>query len=63
MYKEYQVEKIDDSALDEIKRGYKTAEETEDGKTKVNLFLYLIYIYIIYLIFHYFKSIGPFLLF
>lgn len=28
--------KVDDSALDEIRRGYKTAEETEDGKTKVN---------------------------
>mmetsp|Transcript_20335 Transcript_20335/g.27979 ORF Transcript_20335/g.27979 Transcript_20335/m.27979 type:complete len:148 (-) Transcript_20335:96-539(-) len=34
LYKEYSVEKVDDSALDEIKRGYKTAEETEEGKTK-----------------------------
>lgn len=34
-YKEYSVEeKVDDSALDEIKRGYKTAEETDEGKNK-----------------------------
>ena len=36
MYKEYTVDKVDDSALDEIRRGYKTAEETDEGKTKVN---------------------------
>lgn len=35
MYKEYTVDKVDDSALDEIRRGYKTAEETDEGKTKV----------------------------
>ena len=35
MYKEYTVEKVDDSALDEIKRTYKTAEETDDSKNKV----------------------------
>lgn len=34
MYKEYTVDRIDDSALDEVRRGYKTAEETEDSKTK-----------------------------
>jgi hypothetical protein len=36
MYKEYTVEtnKVDTSALDEIKRGYKTAEETDEGKGK-----------------------------
>jgi len=34
MYKEYTVEKVDDSALDEFRRGYKTAEETDDSKTK-----------------------------
>jgi hypothetical protein len=37
MYKEYTVDKVDDSALDEIRRGYKTAEETDEGKTKVTL--------------------------
>lgn len=37
MYKEYTVDKVDDSALDEIRRGYKTAEETDEGKTKVSL--------------------------
>jgi hypothetical protein len=37
MYKEYTVDKVDDSALDEIRRGYKTAEETDEGKTKVPL--------------------------
>ena len=35
MYKEYTVERVDDKALDEIKRGYKTAEETDDSKNKV----------------------------
>ena len=35
MYKEYTIDKVDDSALDEIRRGYKTAEETDEGKTKV----------------------------
>jgi len=34
MYREYTVDKIDDSALDSIKRSYKTAEETDDSKTK-----------------------------
>ncbi len=34
-YKEYTVDKVDDSALDEVRRGYKTAEETEEGKNKV----------------------------
>jgi len=36
MYKDYTVEtnKVDTSALDEIKRGYKTAEETDEGKNK-----------------------------
>ncbi|KAJ1406430.1 hypothetical protein B484DRAFT_456826 [Ochromonadaceae sp. CCMP2298] len=34
MYKEYTVDKIDDSALDQIKRSYKTAEETDDSKNK-----------------------------
>jgi hypothetical protein len=37
MYKEYIVDKVDDSALDEIKRNYKTAEETDDSKTKVGI--------------------------
>ena len=36
MYKEYTIDKVDDSALDEIRRGYKTAEETDEGKTKVS---------------------------
>ena len=34
MYKEYTVDRVDDSALDEVRRGYKTAEETDDSKTK-----------------------------
>lgn len=34
MYKEYTVERVDDSALDQFRRGYKTAEETEEGKNK-----------------------------
>eukprot|EP01038_Epipyxis_sp_PR26KG_P016457 gene16457-22443_t len=34
LYKEYTVEKVDDSALDEFKRGYKTAEETDESKNK-----------------------------
>ena len=34
MYKEYTVDIQDDSALDQIKRGYKTADETEDSKGK-----------------------------
>jgi hypothetical protein len=41
LYKEYTVEKVDDSALDEIKRGYKTAEETDEGKNKVNASMFL----------------------
>jgi hypothetical protein len=35
MYKDYTIDKVDDSALDEIRKGYKTAEETDEGKTKV----------------------------
>ena len=34
MYKEYTVDVKDDSYLDEVKRGYKTADETEDSKGK-----------------------------
>ena len=34
MYKEYTVETTDDSYLDVVRRGYKTADETEDGKGK-----------------------------
>jgi hypothetical protein len=34
MYKDYTVDIVDDSALDQVKRGYKTAEETDDSKTK-----------------------------
>jgi hypothetical protein len=34
MYKEYTVETKDDSDLDRNIKGYKTAEETEDSKTK-----------------------------
>ena len=35
MYKEYTVDIKDDSALDVVKRNFKTAEETDDSKTKV----------------------------
>ena len=34
MFKEYTVETTDDSYLDVVKRGYKTADETEDNKGK-----------------------------
>lgn len=34
MYKEYEVDITDDSYLDKNIRGYKTAEETDDSKTK-----------------------------
>lgn len=34
LYKEYTVDVVDDSALDEFKRGYKTADETEESKSK-----------------------------
>lgn len=34
MYKEYTVEKVDDSQLDKNIKAYKTAEETEESKTK-----------------------------
>ena len=34
MYKEYTVDIQDDSALDQVRRGYKTADETEDSKGK-----------------------------
>jgi hypothetical protein len=37
LYKEYTVERIDDSALDKVRATYKTAEETEENKTKVRL--------------------------
>lgn len=37
LYKEYTVDKVDDSALDEVRRSYKTAEETDEGKNKVRL--------------------------
>ena len=36
MYKDYTVDIKDDSALDKVKTNYKTAEETDDNKTKVN---------------------------
>jgi hypothetical protein len=35
LYKEYTVERVDDSALDDARRGYKTAEETDENKNKV----------------------------
>jgi hypothetical protein len=41
MYKEYTVERVDDKALDEIKRGYKTAEETDESKNKVKSFVFI----------------------
>ena len=41
MFKEYSVETTDDTSLDEIRRSYKTAEETDDGKTKVLFLEYL----------------------
>jgi hypothetical protein len=34
MYKEYTVDRVDDSALDEIRSNYKTAEQTDDNKGK-----------------------------
>ena len=34
-YKEYTVEKVDDSALDEIRSNFKTAEETDTSRNKV----------------------------
>ena len=34
MYREYTVDIVDDSALDEFKRGYKTADETDESKNK-----------------------------
>ena len=36
MYKDYTVDIKDDSSLDQIKTNYKTAEETDENKTKVN---------------------------
>lgn len=36
MYKEYTIDKVDDSSLDSVKRNYKTAEETDDSKDKVS---------------------------
>lgn len=47
MYKEYSVETKDDSALDQIRNTYKTAEETDDSKTKVYLLVFIIFIAII----------------
>ena len=35
LYREYTVDRVDDSSLDENKKGFKTAEETEDSKNKV----------------------------
>ena len=35
LYKEYTVDRVDDSYLDEIRSTYKTAEQTEENKTKV----------------------------
>mmetsp|Transcript_8017 Transcript_8017/g.7166 ORF Transcript_8017/g.7166 Transcript_8017/m.7166 type:complete len:144 (+) Transcript_8017:134-565(+) len=34
LYREYSVDKVDDSALDANIKTYKTAEETDEGKTK-----------------------------
>jgi hypothetical protein len=34
MYKEYTVDTKDDSYLDEIRTSYKTADQTEENKTK-----------------------------
>ena len=34
MFRDYTVETTDDSYLDVVKRGYKTADETEDSKGK-----------------------------
>jgi hypothetical protein len=35
LYREYTVEKVDDSALKDLRRNYKTAEETDTSKNKV----------------------------
>lgn len=35
LYREYTVDKVDDSALDRVKATYKTAEQTEEGANKV----------------------------
>lgn len=35
MYKEYSVDVTEDKSLDEGKRGYKTAAETDESKNKV----------------------------
>jgi hypothetical protein len=43
MYKEYSVDVTDDSALDENKRGFKTAAETDEGKNKVSI-LYCVFV-------------------
>ncbi len=37
LYKEYTVDRVDDKYLDEIRTNFKTAEQTEDNKTKVLL--------------------------
>lgn len=52
MYKEYTVDIKDDSALDKVQRNYKTAEETDDSKTKVfyNNYSYLFLTYYTYLL-------------
>ena len=46
MYKDYTVDIKDDSALDKVKRNYKTAEETDDSKSKVISYLSYILIFI-----------------
>lgn len=35
LYKEYSIDKVDDSTKDQVARNYKTAEETEEGAGKV----------------------------
>ncbi len=37
IYREYTVEKMDDTALDQIRTNYKTADQTDENKTKVTL--------------------------
>jgi hypothetical protein len=38
LYKEYTIDRVDDSYLDEARSGYKTAEQTEENKTKVSYY-------------------------
>ncbi len=35
LYREYTVDRVDDSYLDEVRSTYKTADETEENKNKV----------------------------